>query len=147
MTKFEVEEFEPSDLIGFMPQDSQLEDFRWTADVNWKEYRKRGFVLTARLYGEAVCVGGIVNLLPRIGECWIVVGHQVHHAELRYLFKAFKRVLQSELQTAYDRIQMTVDTDFEPGVRMAEMLGMSRDGEMKNYPTKHRNSYLYSRTS
>ena len=147
MTKFEVKEFELSDFIGFTPQDSQLEGFQWIHEIDWEEYHKRGFVLTARLSGEVVCVGGIANLLPRIGECWITVSHQVHHAELRYLFKAFRRVLQSELQTAYDRIQMTVDTEFKPAVRMAEMLGMSRDGEMKNFPAKHRNSYLYSRTS
>ena len=136
-----------SDLEGFMPQHEQLEEYQWIRSVNWSQYFKTGFALTAKLYGETICVGGINQILPRIGDGWMVIGHQVHHREMLYLFRTFKIILQSELRTAYDRVQMTVDTRFKPAVHMAEMLGMTREGEMVNYPKKGKSSYLYARTS
>jgi len=147
MNRFDVVQFDPGHLAEFMPQVSQAEDYQWIKTVNWGQYAKNGFALTAMLHGEPICIGGITRLLPRIGEAWLVIGHQVHHREMLYLFRAYRKVLQSELQTAYDRVQMTADAEFKPAVRMAEMLGMVKEGEMKNYPAKGKTSYLLARTS
>jgi len=130
-----------------MPQAAQMEEFQWINTVNWKQYEKTGFALTAKMYGEPICIGGVNQILPRVGDGWLLISNRVHGPEMIYLFKAFKVMLQSELKTAYDRIQMTVDTDFKPGVRMAKMLGMACEGMMSNYPEKGKHSLLYARTS
>jgi len=146
-TRFELAPFEPADLLGFTPQPAQAEDYQWIDTVNWTQYFKTGFAVTALIDGEPVCVGGINQILPRIGDGWLLISDRVSNREMLYLFKAFKSILQSELQTAYDRVQMTVDADFAPAIRMARMLGMEQEGAMKSYPKEGKTSYLYARTS
>ncbi len=146
-TRFELAPFDPIDLVGFTPQPTQAEDYKWIDTVNWPQYFKTGFAITAKLDGEPICVGGINQILPRIGDGWLLISDRVGGKEMIYLFKAFKSILQSELQTAYDRVQMTVDADFAPAVRMARMLGMDREGAMKSYPKVGKTSYLYARAN
>ena len=146
MPPFEVNPFDEGDLTGFVPQPAQAGEYRWVKDVDWKRYRESGFAWTGWLDGEAICVGGINQILPGVGECWIVLSDRVHHRELLYLVRCFRRILQSELKTAYHRVQMMVDDEFLPGIRLAKIMGMYREGILRDYPLKGKTSYLYART-
>lgn len=145
--RFDVRRFDPRDIDLIEPQESQRYAKRRLRSLDWYMYQERGFALTATYNGEPIAVGGVAEQLPGTGEAWVLISSAVGPPHMIRLFRSFSRILHSELQTAYHRVQMIADADFGPAIRLAEMLGMEQEGKMKDYPVKGKESLLFARVS
>lgn len=142
---YHIRPFHENDLDLIDVQPRQAGDLRFARAVNWQDYPNHGFALTA-LRGESVVgIGGVVNIFDGVGECWMLISGNSRHRDMIRLVRSVDRVLHSELKTAYHRLQMYVEADFGPAVRMARLLGMEQEGLLKDYPFKGTESFLYAR--
>ena len=146
MPQFNVSTFKPGDLSVFEPQESQASELDVIEKVDWGNYWKSGFALTGWMGETPIAFGGIVEVHPGIGECWLFISRHASHREMIYLVKGFKRLLQCELSTGYHRVQMYARADFKPAVRMAKLIGMKQEGFLEHYPRKGIHSFLFGRT-
>lgn len=146
MQPFKVMTFGEGDIELFEPQVNQEEEFARIKEADWNAYWKQGFALTGWAGDKPIAFGGIIEIHPQIGECWLFISKHARHREMLFLVKAFRRLLQSELSTAYHRVQMYARADFEPAARMAKLIGMKQEGLLKHYPQKDVNSFLFART-
>lgn len=140
-----IRSFCENDLDLIEVQTRQAKDIEYARAVNWLDYPNHGFALTALRGEKVVGIGGVVRVFPGVGECWMLISGNSRHRDMVRLVRSVDRVLHSELKTAYHRLQMYVEADFGPAVRMARLLGMQREGLLKDYPFKGTESFIYAR--
>lgn len=97
------------------------------------------------IYKGKVCVcGGINPYWEGRGQLWSVFSQNLQY-EFVPAFRAMKRWVNWQLGNNYRRIELSVDIDFPPGRRRAELLGFSLECELaRKYLPNGKDCSLYS---
>jgi hypothetical protein len=137
-----------SELVPFRARHLDLMDLRagqyvCSANSNVDLYEDMGPCFTLFIDNKPVCAAGIVNSMPKVGECWLIASKDF---EKNYVIiaKAINRFLDS-MDYFYHRLQMSVKTDFAKACRFAEFLGFQQEGVMRQLDVDKNDYFLYSR--
>jgi hypothetical protein len=84
--------------------------------------------------GSPVACGGVVTLIPGVGEIWLVVSPlmTVRPLSLCRALRAKKRELLSD-KYGYRRLQAIIWCGFELGCRLATRYGLTYEGTLERY--------------
>jgi hypothetical protein len=137
-----VIDFDPHHLTVMALQDAQAWMQPLLDDRHIETLRGHGKAWTAVDHGGRVlCCAGIIPIWDNRAEAWSLISGAAGK-----LFVPILRAMRRELD-AYpaNRIEITVETDFEQGHRMARLLGFECEGTMRAYLPTGRDCDLYAR--
>lgn len=137
---------EASHIEAIQPQAWQEKDRPHFLKIDWEVAKLRGFGITAVKDGMPVACGGIHGIIDGVGEGWLYLDRRVKQREMVVIALNAKTLIESELATAYHRIQIYVRKDFTAGVRLAGILGFAPEGELVDFPEPGQTSILFART-
>lgn len=136
-----VDTFQVTDLLNIHVQEAQRSALQHL-DLELAKTLEGADAFTVRHNGEIMLCGGFAQFYPGRGECWSFMsryagGHMVG------VFRVVKTYI--EMLTCR-RVEMTVDCEFEPGHRLARMLGFQLEApQMRAYDMFGRDRSLYAR--
>jgi RimJ/RimL family protein N-acetyltransferase len=91
--------------------------------------------------GAVLCCGGIIPIWDNRAEAWSLIAGSAGRS-----FVGIVRAMRQKLENhPARRIEITVDSDFEQGHRMACVLGFEFEGTMRGYLPSGRDCDLYAR--
>lgn len=94
--------------------------------------------------GKVMVCGGIANYWPGRGEAWTLFSEQSKYCFVSTL-RAIKRYLNAELNTRFNRIELSVPVDFMVGHRRALILGFKVEiPRAKKYFQDCQDAVIYS---
>lgn len=135
-------DFDPAHLTAMSLQDSQSWMQPLLDDRHVEALRGQGrswSVLDSD--GAVLCCAGILPIWENRAEAWSLISGSAGPR-----FVPILRAMRRELDRyPAARIEITVETDFEQGHRMARLLGFEREGTMRSYMPTGRDYDLYSR--
>lgn len=133
--------FEPGHLRTLSLQPSQA----WLGPRLKPEYGasllKAGPCFTALEGDEVLGCAGVMNMWEGRVMAWALISADAGKNFIR-IFKAIKRFVDSH---PADRIEATVDVNFEEGHRLMKMLGFEYEGLARKYLPDGRDVCLYAR--
>lgn len=94
---------------------------------------------------QVIGVGGLVEIYPHLAEAWIVLLRNQEYSPLAYtrkIIKMWNKILSDHPR--FERIQATVNEDFEQGIRFLDYLGFENEGLMKKFGPDKSNFYRYA---
>ena len=94
--------------------------------------------------GKIIAVGGVVLFWDGVGEAWLILTKDI----LDYKLTAYRHIREmvglAIKHFKLRRLQITVRTDFERAVKMAEKIGFVREGLMIGYCPDGCDAYIYA---
>jgi len=98
---------------------------------------------TGVVNGIPLASAGVIPMWMGRGMCWAYLSDHARGSKFLAVHRAVKRFLEG---VYVQRLEMTVDTDFEPGHRWAEMLGFEMEcAKMRAYRPDGGDCALYAR--
>lgn len=137
-----VIDFDPHHLTVMALQDAQAWMQPLLDDRHVETLRGQGRAWTVvDERGGVLCCAGIIPIWENRAEAWSLIAGSAGPR-----FVPILRAMRRELDAHPDvRIEITVESDFEQGHRMARMLGFEREGTMRAYLPTGRDCDLYAR--
>jgi hypothetical protein len=137
-----------SELVTFKAEHVDYMDLRDGQCIgdykdNIKLYETTGLAYSLIIDNVFVCCAGVVNCLPKVGECWLIASKDFEKYYIT-ITRAIKRFFYM-VDPFYQRLQMNVRTDFKAASKYAEYLGFEREGTMRKLDLDGNDFYLYGR--
>lgn len=138
-------EYKPEHLKGLALQDSQSYLSAWvTPEMANALVEFEGWAFTGMdSNGEILGVAGVIMQWQNRGMAWAYLSDKATGSKFLFVHRAVKRFLS----TCYvNRIEMTVDCEFQAAHRWAKMLGFTLEAPMmKSYRPDGGDCALYAR--
>jgi hypothetical protein len=144
---FEIRPFLPHHVREFKAQIRQIAEFEHVKaleESGWFRVAAQSHAWTG-FNGTGVL--GFAGLIPHWqgrAVAWCVLGDGVSRRNIVAVHSAVTRGVTDAFSEGIERIEMTVDADFEAGHRWARLLGFTVEGRMRRY-FNGRDHFLYAR--
>lgn len=140
-----IEQLQPKTLGAIAVQPGQAGELAAIGDLRLHGHHlcQRGPAFQVLRDGVPVAAGGLVEIRPHHATAWAYVGADAGPAMVA-LTRAVRRVVGSR---AYERVDTTVQGDFEAGHRWAEMLGFERVATLRRWGADRGDYTLFERIS
>jgi hypothetical protein len=136
-------EYKPAHLQSIDLQEGQAYLSSWVTPDLAEALGRSGWAYTGMDGDTPVGCAGVINVWQGRGICWAYLSASLSSHRFLEVHRAVSRFLE----TCYvQRLEMTVDCDFEQGHRWAEMLGFEMEAErMQAYRPDGGDCALYAR--
>lgn len=95
--------------------------------------------------GKVVGIGGIVVFWEGVAEGWLILSKDILNQKTDS-YRCIKEMMSIVIKKFYlRRLQITVRTDYQRGIKMVERLGFVREGLMKFYCPDKCDAYVYAK--
>lgn len=125
---------------GQKDHQQDIDDF-----MDYSKDLKTGFAYT--LVSSECEIIGCFGILPKwegVGYAWTLLGENIESKHFVYIHKQCKRLCELMLKFTYRRIEATVVSDFEEGLRWMPLLGFKKEGLMKKFDPYGRDHVMFS---
>lgn len=122
---FELVPYKHEHVVQLLDQKINLSVKEYFLNGPGREFENRGTAVTGMLNGEVMVCGAIEKIWDNRGIIWCVFNERSKHNHIS-IFRAMKKYLK---ESAYNRIEVSVDCAFTHGRRRVEMLGFKLECE------------------
>jgi len=138
-----IEPYKASDLYNLDLQDGQAYLSDWVTVDQAKALEDNGWAYTGFVNDKPIACIGLLPIWQGRGMAWAYISCEAVGRQFIPIHKAVSRFLDA---CYLQRIEMTVDCEFEAGHRWARMLGFEMEAEcMKSYRPDGGDCSLYAR--
>jgi hypothetical protein len=123
----EIVDFEPHHyrMIEPQPQQVYLSNLMTDDELLMMSDKNKGSPITIMINNKPILCGGIYEIHPSRGVCWVLMS-----AEAGKYFVRLLRVAERFISTSpFRRIEAYVDRDFEQAHRLVLLLGFDLEGD------------------
>jgi hypothetical protein len=94
--------------------------------------------------GLPVAIGGVIQMLPGVGEVWLYAKPEYREDHPIALAKAVKKFLSS-FGDQFHRLQMTIDSRDKALLKWALFLGFKQEGVLRQYGQELEDHIMFSK--